>query len=480
MQHMHLLTKTNYLAYLECPEELWLDKNHPNYEFTEPGPDVLFQREQGNQIDELGAEYVEVIALSAQYSATQQVSLQREFQTPRFEILADVAVEDTSTLTIDIYEVKAATQVRAEHLRDVAFQRMVIESCGYQVGRCYLVHTNKTYQFSGRLELAKLFCLADITDQVAAIFTEVQAEARAASDFINGPAPEPQLLAHCPRKLDCAFIRHHFRDLPEYSIFDIARLSSKKKAALLEQGILDIKDVPADFQLSATQNRQVTLAKQQDIHIDTAALTAALTPLSYPLYFLDYETLATAVPLQKGHYPYQQMLFQYSLHVLAAPGAVLQHYEYLLPDQLAPIQELLASLQAQVGTEGTVIVWNKRFEQSINRAYAQIYPEYADWLLSVNARVFDLMEIFSKGHYRHPGFKGKNSLKQVLPVLCPDLNYDSLLIQNGTAANATWFQWTSGEFWGDEEADIRQALLEYCQLDTLAMVRIWEELCQYI
>jgi hypothetical protein len=407
----------------------------------------------------------------------QQVARQRAFHTDRFEVRADVAVEHTDTNTVDIYEVKSSTRVKPEHLRDVAFQRMVVEACGYQVGTCYLVHTNNDYRLNGMVDLAGLFCLEDITDQVEAIITEVQAEARAASDFINGPAPEPRLLPHCPNKLNCTFVQHHFSDLPNYSIFDISRLGRKKKAELLDQDILDINAVPEDFSLSPKQRRQVNLAQQQRTYIDQPALAKELEPLPYPLYFLDYETLATALPLQTGHHPHQQMLFQYSLHILEAPGAKVQHYEYLLPDQQASIRDLLASLEQRIGTEdGTVIVWNKTFETSVNRKYAEIYPEYADCLLSINERIYDLMEVFRQGYYRHPAFKGKNSLKRVLPILCPELSYEPLMIKKGTDANVTWYHWTNGEYRGEEHSRIRQALLDYCHLDTLAMVRIWEVL----
>lgn len=478
---MHPLTKTNYLAYLECPEELWLEKNLAEYQNVTPAREVLFQMEQGNLIDRLGADYLGQIVFPGRLSARQSVERQRSFSTDRFEARADVAVEHTATRTIDIYEVKSSTKVKPEHLRDVAFQRMVVEASGYRVGTCYLVHTDKTYRLSGTVDLAALFCIEDITERVAAIFMEVQVEARAASEFINGPAPKRRIIPHCSNKLDCAFVQHHFSGLPDYSIFDIARLGKKKKAELLDRGILDIQEVPADFPLSAKQRRQVDLAQQQHLHIDRIAIAKELDALPYPLYFLDYETLATALPRQDGHHPHQQLLFQYSLHVLEAPGAEVQHYEYLLPDQQSSIRELLASLEIQVGgKDGTVIVWNKGFEKGVNRKYAEIYPEYANCLLSINERIYDLMEIFSKSYYRHPGFKGKNSLKRVLPVLCPELSYESLAVRKGTEANVTWYDWTNGEYRGEEPDFIRQALLDYCKLDTWAMVRIWEVLEELI
>ena len=474
---MHPLTKTNYLAYLICPEELWLEKNLSEYQNIALAPDVLFQMDQGNLIDRLGADYLEQVVFPGRNMEGQQVARQRAFHTEHFEARADVAVEHTATNTIDIYEVKSSTKVKKEHLWDVAFQRMVVEACGYRVGACYLVYTNKTYRLSGTVDLSALFCMENITEQVAAIFTEVQKEARAASDFINGPAPEAQILPNCSNNLGCAFVEHHFSDLPRYSIFDITNLSKKKKAELLDQGILEVQDVPPDFSLTDKQRRQVDWAQQQYIHIDRTAIIQELESLAYPLYFLDYETLATALPLQDGHHPHQQMLFQYSLHVLESADAVVQHYEYLLPDQQGSIRELLANLETQVGMgDGTVIVWNKRFEKGVNWKYAEIYPEYADCLLSINERIYDLMEIFSKGYYRHPDFRGKNSLKRVLPVLCPELSYEPLMIKKGTDANVTWYHWTNGEYRGEEPGAIRQALLDYCHLDTLAMVRIWEML----
>jgi hypothetical protein len=477
---MHPLTKTNYLAYLQCPEELWLEKNLAEYQNIAPAPEVLFQMEQGNRIDRLGADYLEQVVFPGHLEAGQRVDRQRKFITQRFEARADVTVEHPSSGIIDIYEVKSSTKVKNEHLLDVAFQRMVIEAAGHRVGKCYLVHTNKDYRLKEEVDLSVFFKTEEITAEVDTLFTQVQTQAREASDFINGLAPEPRLLPHCPNKMDCAFVQHHFSDLPDYSIFDISHLGKKKKAELLDQGILDIREVPADFPLSDKQAFQVDLARRDAVHIDHTAIRKELANLNYPLYFLDYETLATAVPLQAGHHPHQQLLFQYSLHVVQAPGAEVQHYEYLLPDQQASIQELLSSLTKQIQLDrGSVMVWNKRFEKGVNRAYAKIYPEYADSLLSINERIYDLMDIFSKGYYRHPGFKGKNSLKNILPVLCLDLSYAPLHIRKGTEATVTWYHWTNGEYRGEERDFIRQALLEYCKLDTWAMVRIWEVLREH-
>jgi len=220
------------------------------------------------------------------------------------------------------------------------------------------------------------------------------------------------------------------------------------------------------------------MAQQQKITINREAIKGILDQLEWPLYFLDYETFAYVKPPQAGHRPYQQMMFQYSLHVLDGPGEPIQHYEYLLRERTEPVENLVLSLRKNIKeTGGTVIVWNESFEKGRNKELAALLPHHADFLHSVNDRVYDLMTIFRQGLYLHPGFKGSNSIKDVLPVLCPELNYKDLeVVQCGTDAVVQWHHMTDGRMEAGARAATHEALLRYCELDTWAMVRIWEEL----
>ena len=187
------------------------------------------------------------------------------------------------------------------------------------------------------------------------------------------------------------------------------------------------------------------------------------------------------IPAQQGVRPYQQMVFQYSLHVKENPNAELQHFEYLLRSKEEPVEHLVAHMREHIDhTKGTVIVWNDKFEKPRNREMAAQYPQFNDFLLGMNERVYDLMIPFSKGLYQHPGFKGSASIKSVLPILCPDLSYKNLEIQSGGNAVIHWHHATDGRLSAEEQQNTFKNLLAYCHLDTLAMVRIWEVLREEI
>jgi hypothetical protein len=241
-------------------------------------------------------------------------------------------------------------------------------------------------------------------------------------------------------------------------------------------GIVDIYDVPDNFELSEKQRFQVEVAKSKETYIDKEEIEDMFDDLEYPLYFLDYETFNPAIPLFNGYSPFDHITFQYSLHVLDEDGN-LDHFEYLHTEKTDPIPHLLDSLKEHIKDEGSIVVWNKGFEGGRNKSMGSIYPEYRDFCEGMNDRLFDLMDVFKDNLYHDPLFKGSYSIKYVLPVLVPDLSYDDLNIRNGSMAMASWYDFV---FKDKEDENIIDDLLRYCELDTLAMVRVWEELRKII
>src|SRR5207247_6516891 len=193
--------------------------------------------------------------------------------------------------------------------------------------------------------------------------------------------------------------------------------------------------------LSAKQRQQVDVAKSREIIIDTDEIARRIGEWEYPLHFLDYETLCYAIPLWDGVRPFQQMCFQYSLDTIARPGAEWTHSEFLSHGDDWPPRALAEHLHdAFAGGIGTVFVWYEAFEKGRNEEMAAMFPDLADFFIDVNARTYDLMKIFSDNLYIHPDFKGKTSIKKVLPVLCPDLDYSRLGISGGLTATIKWFR----------------------------------------
>jgi hypothetical protein len=243
---------------------------------------------------------------------------------------------------------------------------------------------------------------------------------------------------------------------------------------LADLDIFDVEDIPDDFKMTKPQKELFYVQKTKLPVIKEENIKKALDELKYPLYFLDYETISKPVPLLDGHKPNQQIAFQYSLHILEKNGQ-LKHFEYLAEDFENATKNLARSLRENIGDVGSVIVWNQGFEKGRNKEMAEIHPEYRDFLLNLNNRVFDLMLIFKKDYF-HPDFKGSASIKKVLPVMCPGFSYDDLEIQNGTMAMDIWDKMIFGNKTEQEKEEIKNNLLEYCKLDTLAMVEIFKKL----
>jgi hypothetical protein len=293
--------------------------------------------------------------------------------------------------------------------------------------------------------------------------------------------PEVRIVKQCFKNdavcsHDCPFIDYCWKGIPTPSVYDLS-LTEKKLAALLDEGIMKLRDVPAGVIPKSKQKfyRSVLTGKAQ---AERKALAEWLDRLEYPLYFLDYETYGSAIPRYDGYKPYQAVPFQYSLHVIERPGAKTQHFEHLETEDTDPVPALAKALKGQIGTKGTVLVWNMGFEKSRNKEMGKRLPAEAQFLEAVNARVIDLMETVRKGLYVHPDFVGSASIKAVLPVLCPELSYEGLVTEDGAACD-DWPKLVG--ILGDpmtpaERSTMKKRMLDYCGMDTFAMVRILEEM----
>ena len=376
----HSLTKTNYLQYLKCPEELWLQKNRPDL-MPKLDVDALHKIEQGNYVDSLAREWFkDGCILGDQNIDPEKVTFQLQATYEGLVAVADIVVYGKSEKHIQLFEAKAATSLKPEHLNDVAYQKYVFEKNGYIVTKTFLVHVNKGYNFIGEIAQCDLMAATDITEQVNEI-TDITAEQiRGAWQLIHGNMPKERITVGCPNKLKCPFVQYHFKNIPLSTIYNIPNIQTKKLQTLLDGGIFDLQDVPTDFPLTDKQRRAVTIAHQDTIVIKTGPIKRELAKLTYPLYFIDYESFSYIVPAQDHYRPYQQMVFQYSLHTQTSPDAEVTHTEYLLTAKKESVANLLEHLQKNVGDTGSLIVWNESFEKARNVEMASIHPEYADFL----------------------------------------------------------------------------------------------------
>jgi hypothetical protein len=482
-----LLTKSDYLRYLQCPKYLWLHKNRKELEpEISETQQALF--DQGYEVESYAQKLfpsgVEVneffkkgcIETQRLIQNKQEIIFQAHAMPSQLYAKADILHFNEDTNKWDLYEVKSSTEVKPEHIPDIAFQKIAFERDGIMIGKTYLIHINKDFVREGEIDPKKLLKIKDLTQEAENLRQITETDIPKALAIIKQPQEvQIQIGKQCKNPYECPFKEHCWAFVPEFSIYDIQRITGKQLKALQSMNILKIEDVPDDFKFNEKQQNQVIATKTGKPIIDKDAIKAELAKLEYPLYFLDYETYAPAIPLFDGLKPYQQMPFQYSLHVVREQGSEAEHYEYLHKGKDNPIPALLKSMRANIGDTGSVIVWYKGFETGRNKEMAAMYSEYAGFLESINARVFDLMDIFKDQHYVDAGFKGSCSIKMVLPVLVPELSYSALEdVQEGGIASLYWFKHVYSDSAVRER--VAENLLKYCELDTLAMVEVWRRL----
>lgn len=390
--------------------------------------------------------------------------------------------------SFDIIEVKSSSSTKDIYFHDMAYQCWVVQQCGFQVNSVSLMHINTDYVRHGELDLSQLFTLEDHTDIVFDMVERVPGHIKAISEVVNeNSEPKIPVGLHCFKPYECGFKGWCFRDLPEDNVFTIANLRKTKAFALLNRGIKGFGNLVEDYEafasLSEKQQVQVlTELNDTDPSFDATALKDFLDSLTFPLYFLDFETFQEAIPSFNMQKPYAQMTSQYSLHWIESPEGTLNHTEFLAETGIDPRRPVAVQLCEDIPNDACVLAWNMSFEKGRIKEMARLFPDLSDHLMSIHENVRDLRIPFQQQSYYSKEMKGSSSIKSVLPALFPnseELDYHSLegVHNGGEAANAFV---NLAKLTPEEQVVVREQLLRYCELDTLAMVRIWEYLCQLV
>lgn len=416
--------------------------------------------------------YTKSIALTSQLiGGGAEIIYEAGFSFNGLHCFVDILVKDETGWKV--YEVKSSTQVKQVNLLDAAFQYCVITNCGLELADISLIVLNTAYERTGELDLHQLFRVESVYKRVIKLQERVQRDIAVFFDTLDAPSiPETDIGPQCSDPYYCDFHSYCWKHIPEYSIFNISRLSADKKWELYRLGILKFEDIPPDFKLNDRQWQQVVAELKGETHIDREAVRRFLHELIYPLYFLDFESFQPAVPLFDNSKPYQQVVFQYSLHKLDHVLALPVHKSFLAEsDGSDPRIPFIHQLIADIGETGDIIVFNRTFEASRLNEIAVNFPKFKFQISNIVSRMKDLMLLFQHRLYYVPEMRGSYSIKQVLPALVPGFSYDNLAIGDGGSASHAFMSLYSGL---DEEKIrvVRENLLEYCKLDTLAMVEI--------
>lgn len=470
---MHI-TKTDFIQYLNCPKSLWLLKNDPEkYPREEISEFMQKLIREGYEVERFVQEFFES-------NGNFEVDFQREFKaedglyarTDGFEIRKDG--------TTALYEIKSSTSVNTDskhnHVKDACFQKICAGRAGQHIDLVYLVHLNGEYIREGEINTNDMLVFADITEKVEEIELETNEEIDAALQFLASN----QDLQGCScreksRGNHCESFAVFNPDIPNPSIYSLPRLGEKKRIDLLSKGLIGLDTVPDDYELSEIQRLVVKSAKTGTPQINEAAIREFLSDLKFPLYFFDYETFKSAVPILDGIGPHQQIPVQYSVHILEKDGA-LSHKEYLEREARLP-DRLVERMEKDIGSCGSIVSWHASFEKMVNREMGKRYPNKVAFLSDLNDRMVDLEVVF-KVNYVDARFGGSTSIKNVLPVVCPDLDYGELNVQDGGSAMETWLRMIKAP--QKESDELADDLLKYCKLDTLAMVEIFRFLARLV
>lgn len=486
------LSKSEYMMFLRHPAWLWLKKHDKS---KLPAPDANLQAifDAGIEFEKYANKrfpngvkigfdsYSEYLSMPLRTKKAlddgANTIFQGRFEADNLTFICDV-LDRVGDNTFDLYEIKSSTKVKPEHMPDLAFQTIVLENADFSVRNISVIHVNGEYVRDGDIDYNKLSSTTDVTDKVRDIIEKTKYNIARAMEIIDLPTM-PDI---SPRHInlgafkDWMEIYKNFKKIDPYSIYNLTALRANRIGELEDMGIEFIKDIPDDFKLTIKQEAQVVSTKDSKRIINKEKIKDFLDELVYPLYFLDYETAMSTVPIYDGTKPYQQIPFQYSLHILEGPNTELKQVEYLHRDDTNPMPNLLKRLKKDIGPTGSIIVWYRSFEMKRNEEMATMFPEYEEFLEDVNSRVVDLMEPFFNGWFVDKDFFGSASIKNVLPVVVPSLNYKELEIQEGVSAQRLWMDAVVKNKSGVDKDKLFSDLVEYCAMDTLAMVEIWRYL----
>ena len=486
------LSKSEYMMFLKHPAWLWL-KKHDKSKLPPVDDNLQATFDAGVEFETyaekrfpdgvmLGwSNYDQYLSLPQRTMEAWQKGAQTLFQ-GRFEsgnITCICDIVDRVGDEIDLYEVKSSTKVKPEHYLDLAFQTVVLESCGFVIRNIAVLHVNGKYARKGEVDPIALTGISNITEKVRDKIEETEKnieEALKVASSFEMPDPSPRYANLGSFSEWMEIYKSLGRTIDPYSIYNLMSIQAEDVGQLEDLEISLIKDIPEEFKLTSKQMLQVMVTKSGRRIMEKEKIKNFLERLTYPLYFLDYETSMSIVPPYEGVSPYQQIPFQYSLHILENREGELIHAEYLHKESSHPVLGLLKKLKNDIGPAGTVIVWYKAFETKRNEEMAQMFPEYKEFLEDVNSRVVDLMEPFKNGHLADKDFFGSSSIKKVLPVMVPHLSYKELGVQEGQSAQRLWMDAVLKNKSGVNKEKLFSDLMEYCKLDTLAMVEIWKVL----
>ena len=493
---MTYLSKSKYCGIWQCPKIAWMRKYKPEELVIDDSLASRMEagREVGNLARGLFGGYVDVTSyVDEKLDISTMIEKTKHEIADGTEVICEAAFESDglycavdilkkSECGWDIYEVKSSTHDdEPVYMADIAYQKYVLKQCGVNVTGTYLVCLNNEYVFDGTLDIHQLFKITDVAPAVFIEESRIEPIIDEAKEILaSSEEPDIDLSMSCNKPYPCSFWKYCSKHIPIPSVFSLYRMPFKKKLEYYEEGLLTYGELQCSGKISNDkQLRQIQhFLEDKGTYIEKENIKSFLDTLSYPIYFLDFETMQPVIPIYVGTKPYAQIPFQYSLHYIEKAGGELKHKEFLAESGTDPRRALAEQLCADIPMGVCVTAYNKAFECTRLKELAALYPDLADHLLNIEANIIDLLVPFQSGYYYNRAMGGSFSIKSVLPAIFPndpELDYHNLEgVHNGSEAMTLFPKIKDMPV--EEQEIARKNLLKYCELDTFAMVKVWQEL----
>jgi predicted RecB family nuclease len=483
------ISKSKFCVGVQCLKRLYLQVHQPELA-AEPDAASEAVIEQGGDVGLLarqmfpgGVEVRRDVGLDQAIRTTRELTANREAPAifeGTFEhggVLVRVDILDRrGDGRWRLIEVKSTTYVKDHHFDDVAIQHQVVTRSGVDLAASCVAHVNREYIYDGAaIDARRFFKIRNLTRQVESLQPELTIQLHSELQVLAmSEAPNVLVGKHCNNPFTCEFFDHCNPPIPEDHILRLPRIHASTVAELFALGVQSIHNIPKNYPLTGRLRRACASVQTGEPWF-SPELKGELKGLTYPLYFMDFETVNPCVPRFPGMRPYDQLPFQWSVHVQRQLGATPEHFEFLATDRSDPRQAFVSALCDDLGDRGSIVVYHQQFESQRLSDLASWLPEFAGRIEKIQRRLWDLLPIV-RDHVYHPAFAGSYSLKSVLPALVPEMTYEGMEVADGQVAGLAWESMVRGGLNRSERDRITKALLDYCGQDTLGMVALLEKL----
>jgi len=472
------LSKSKLLSSLQCAKRLWLEVHRADLMEVSAASEQRFAI--GHHVGQVARDLhprgvliaseknpaQALIETRDQLKAGRRLLFEPAFHHDGVLIRADVLTVGRAGVRIN--EVKASTEVKPYHINDAAIQAWVIEQSGLKLDSISIQHIDTRFVYSGDLKYEGLFAKVPVNREIKPLVKQVPKWVSAARNTLDGPEPKKEMGSHCSDPYSCPFT-NHCESLAPQTKFPLKLLPNfgKSLPGILAQGFRDLRDIPQGT-LSDKQERVRRAHVENAMQFDPA-VKKFMRGYQYPRAYLDFETINFAVPIWKGVRPYQQIAFQWSLHV-EGPRARIRHREYLDLSGKLPAAPLLMELIEALPGDGPIFAYGAGFEKSCLGTLADLVPARKRVVERVQARLVDLLPL-TRNHYYHPRMEGSWSLKAVFPTIPGGKHYSDLEeVNNGGGAQSAYAEAIAQGTTVARKAALQGALLEYCKQDTEALI----------